>query len=425
VETLYSLKARYVFPVTSPPLENGVVTIANGRILSVSPAPNSSKILDLGNAAILPGLVNAHTHLEFSDLTEPIGFPGIGLAAWIRRLMEIRQNRICGAGVPPARAAETAAPQTAPQVIAKGLNESLRFGVTAVADIAQPDFAWDDLPNLPLEGVFFAELLAPAKDRIPATLDFARSLLERHSTSTGPWRIGLSPHSPYTVHPALLDEAVNLSAQYKIPLAMHLAESREELELLAHQTGPLRKLLEDLGSWDPTAFSSPRRPINILHQLEVAHHTLIIHGNYLQDDEIAFLARHPEKFSIIYCPRSHAWFGHDPYPLDKFLSAGINVALGTDSHASAPDLNLLAEIRLVAQKFPQLPPETLLRLGTFNGARALGLDQNLGSLEPGKEANLAVVALPQESIDNPYASLLMHDTPVVAVWNRGEFKGRM
>jgi cytosine/adenosine deaminase-related metal-dependent hydrolase len=422
MEDAFSLKARFVFPITSPPLENGLVTIARGRIVAVShphgPYPDSLRtptsdqregnILDLGNAAILPGLVNAHTHLEFSHLAAPIGPQGIGLADWIRRLIEIRQNR----------------KTQLPRCLALGLNESARCGVTTLGEIAGSDFPWDDVSNFPLGGVLFGELIAPCRNRIPAALDFARSWVADRSTPTRPWRIGLSPHAPYSVHPELLQEVIRISVAHKIPLAIHLAESREELQLLAEQSGPLCKLLEERDTWDPSAFSSPRRPLDFLQMLAAAHRTLIIHGNYLEDDEIAFLARHVDRFSVVYCPRSHAWFRHDPYPLEKMLTAGVNVALGTDSRASAPNLSLLAEMRFVAQNFPQLPKDTILQMGTLNGARALGLDQEIGSLEPGKEANLALVSLPNNVSGVPHDLLQMNDNSVIAMWYRGKALGK-
>jgi cytosine/adenosine deaminase-related metal-dependent hydrolase len=304
--------------------------------------------------------------------------------------------------------------------------------VTAVGDIAPPDFPWDDLPDLPSGGVLFGELIAPTKDYISVVRDFAHTIAarsegdSRSSLAPGespgakpPWRIGLSPHASYTVHPALLDDVVKLSVEKKIPLAMHLAESPEELQLLAEQAGPLRRLLEERGVWDPSAFSSPRRPMDSLQMLAAAHHTLIIHGNYLQDDEIAFLARHPDRFSVVYCPRSHAWFRHEPYPLEKLLAAGVNVALGTDGRASAPDLSLLAEMQFVARNFPQIPKEVILQLGTLNGARALGLDQELGSLKPGKWANLAVLSLSESTTDSLQDLIFKGEALVMDTWYRG------
>jgi cytosine/adenosine deaminase-related metal-dependent hydrolase len=130
-----------------------------------------------------------------------------------------------------------------------------------------------------------------------------------------------------------------------------------------------------------------------LRSLAAAHRTLVIHGNYLDEEEIAFLAAHREKLSVVYCPRTHDYFEHEPYPLAKMLAAGVRVALGTDSRASSPDLDLLAEMRHVAAHH-QLPPAEVLRLGTLAGAEALGLDHAAGSLRRGKQAAFCVVELP-------------------------------
>ncbi|MBN2578868.1 MAG: amidohydrolase family protein [Pirellulales bacterium] len=424
------LKARYVFPVASPPLENGVVTISRGRIVAVEShrgplwAPHSGRgegdYIDYGDAAILPGLVNAHTHLEFSDLTAPIGAPGIGLAKWIRRLIDAKINR----------------PANSKQCVIQGLDESLRQGVTTIGEIAQQDFPWEDLPNFSPSGVAFGELIAPGNDHVPAAMELARSLEMRERSlvregdspifpaeklgQSPSWRIGISPHAPYSVHPALLNAVIKISAEKQIPLAMHLAESREELQLLAERSGPLRELLEELGVWDPSAFSLPRRPMDYLQMLSAAYRVLVVHGNYLQDDEITLLARRADRFSVVYCPRSHAWFRHGPYPLEKLLAAGVNVALGTDSRASAPNLSLLAEMRFVARNFPKLPEETILRMGTLHSARALGLDRELGSLELGKWANLVVFSTPKHKTVNLLNMILQDELPVLATWYQGK-----
>ena len=159
-----------------------------------------------------------------------------------------------------------------------------------------------------------------------------------------------------------------------MPLAMHLAESREEIEFLRDGRGPFRELLESRGVWDPTARPRGARPLDELRMLSRAHRALVVHGNYLDDEEIDFLGRQRRQMAVVYCPRTHAWFGHARYPLEKLLAAGAIVALGTDSRASSPDLSLLAEMRHVAREFPAMSRATILELGTLGGARALGLD---------------------------------------------------
>ncbi len=351
---------------------------------------------DLGNVAILPGLVNAHAHLEFSDLSEPLGEPGMGFVDWIRLVIERFRQR----------------PGTSEQPVRHGLEESIRWGTTALGEIAQPNWLADLFEQSVLDTTVFLELIAPTPQRMAPLLELALRHVRPVGTSRH-WRPGLSPHAPYSVHPQLLDAAVSLSAAERVPLAFHLAESREELELLRSGSGPFRGLLEELGTCDPELFPPGRRPLDYLKQLAAAHRTLIIHGNYLDGEEIAFLAGHAERMSVVYCPRTHDYFRHDAYPLEKMLAAGVVVALGTDSRASSPDLSLLGEMRRVARQFPSIAGDVILRLGTLHGALALGHGSEVGSLEPGKRADLIVVALPERDAADPHELLFDSDKPVI------------
>jgi cytosine/adenosine deaminase-related metal-dependent hydrolase len=162
------------------------------------------------------------------------------------------------------------------------------------------------------------------------------------------------------------------------------------------------------------AFTVGRRPLAYLQRLAAAPKTLVIHGNYLGDEEIALLAARRDVFSVVYCPRTHAYFGHAPYPLPQLLAAGVNVALGTDSRASSPDLSLLAEMREAAARHSNVPPEAIVRMATLGGAAALDLADSHGSLAPGKRAEMIAVALPERGDGSPYALLLAGEGRVVA-----------
>jgi cytosine/adenosine deaminase-related metal-dependent hydrolase len=352
----------------------------------------------LGNVAILPGLVNAHTHLEFSDLPHPLGAPGIDFVKWVRLVIASRR-----------RAAVEESP------VAQGLRESRRLGTSALGEIAQPGWPVDLIQRANLDVTVFLELIAPTSEGIPGALTLAREHVQM-SLPVATWRAGLSPHAPYTVHPELLAQVVSLSAENRIPLCMHLAESREELELLRAGSGGLRELLLERGV---RITAVGRRPLDYLRMLAAAHRTLIIHGNYLDDEEIGLLAAHAQRMAVAYCPRTHAFFGHSAYPLETMLAAGVSVALGTDSRASSPDLSVLAEMRAAAARHPAVGRDVILELGTLRGAAALGLDHVLGSLAPGKDADLAVVALPDRPAADPYQLLFDSDSPVVATWHRG------
>lgn len=432
-----ALKARWVFPVSGDPIPDAAVTIQGGRIAAVGKPPPGVPVEDLGNVAILPGLVNSHVHLEFSDLTAPLGRPGMSVVDWIGEVIAFRRSF--------ARNAQGA--------VGRGLEESLRCGTTTLGEIAQPNWSSEPLVEAGLRAVVFLELIAPTPDRVEAAMDSALRHLDSAGLS-GDLHPGLSPHAPYSVHPALLRRVVDLAREKGVrtvfrssdrakdeldprnaargrknssdpffpPVAFHLAESDAELELLRTGSGTLGDLLRDLGITGTLAFWLGR-PLDYLVELAPAHRALVIHGNYLDDEEIAFVARHPETMSIVYCPRTHAYFGHKTYPLETMLSAGATVALGTDSRASSPDLSVLAEMRQAANRHPSVPLSTVLRMGTLNGARALGLDAEVGSLEPGKSADLAIVALPGRDAPDPHELLFHSDEPVVATWVRGGARG--
>ncbi len=424
---VHALKARYVYPAAARPIKNGMVGIEGERIAAVGDHVAADTVEDLGNAAILPGLVNVHTHLEFSGLTKPLGKPGINFTDWIRLVDEYR-SQIAGTDQNP---------------IEKGLQESARCGVTTIGEIAQADWPGSSILHHAADGTAFFELLAPTEERVKDAWESVKRLLSNsedsgfrvqgsgfvfnsipESQAADPkplnWRFGLSPHAPYSVHERLLEKMIELSVRRQIPLAMHLAETREEILWMEECKGPIKDLLMDFGIDDPVTALQCTRPLDYLEMLAVASRVLIIHGNYLSRDEIGLLSDHAETMSAVYCPRTHEYFGHDRYPLERMLRAGVTVCLGTDSRASSPDLDLLAEIRHVARHYPELNPQTVLQLGTLQGAKALGRENEIGSLEPGKFANLAVVPLPDRKSAGPYELLFNSDKPAAATWFRGK-----
>jgi aminodeoxyfutalosine deaminase len=399
------LHARYVFPIVGEPIENGFVRVEDGRIAEVGKIPPPGEWLDLGNVALLPGLINAHTHLEFSGLSRPLGTPGMGFVDWIREVIARRRERLMET--------ETA--------LAEGMRQCAQQGVTTVGNIAQWEECEISYENSFADGYRFVECIAPHRSSVPNVADtllrdFPRRQKEKNAAK---WRFGLSPHAPYSVHPDLLKLFATFSVVRKAPLAMHLAESRAEMQLLAEGDGPFRDFLQEREIFDPAVFPGGKRPLDYLHLFAEAPRLLVIHGNYLDDEEIAFLGKMSPRISVVYCPRTHEFFRHDPYPLEKMLAAGVLVALGTDSRASSPDLSLHAEMRFVAQRYPQISRAKILAIGTLDAARALGRADEIGSLEPGKAANFAVVALPEGDDADPYRLILESAAPVVQTWFRG------
>ena len=445
-----NLRARYVFPVLGPPIPDGLVSLAGDRIMAVGRRPISGPAEDLGSVALLPGLVNAHTHLEFSFLDRPIGQPGMAFSQWVRLVVEQfrspashneKAEALPGASslegqkdsawAPSGRTAAAGGTEgKAAEAIVRGLGELIRTGTTAVADIVPPSLPAHLWSQSGLKAAVFVELRAPTARRVPLALQAAQQAISAWQTGTesssaggpdGGVQLGLSPHAPYTVRLELLEAAIRLAQQYRLPVAMHLAESLEEIQLLQSGQGPLRRLLEELGQWEPGVVPAPCRPLDYLRQLAKADRALVIHGNYLDEEEWAFLAEHRQRMAVVFCPRSHAHFDHRPYPLLEMLAWGLRVILGTDSRASAPDTDMLAEMRWVAVQFPQLAPQRILELATLEAARALGWGEQLGALAPGRRADLVAVALPeQQSTNDPYELLLGSDLPVLAVWIAGQ-----
>lgn len=382
--TSTTLRARWVLPIEAPPIEGGYVAVVDGVIAEVSANDlNRGPVADLGDVILLPGLVNAHTHLEFSGLTKPLGAPGMSLPAWIRAVIADR-----GRGDRDAAAA-----------IAAGLCESAAAGVTTIGEIATSPAPCYQVEGLP-RTLLFQEAIGFSAGRV----DSVASEMERRVDAAGR-SAGISPHAPYTVNPQLLVRLVDLAIDRQLPIAMHLAESREELQLLRDGSGPFQELLAERSMWDDAAIPRGSRPLDYLRQLARAPRSLAIHGNYFDADEIALAAAHRDRMSVVYCPRTHAYFEHKPYPLASMLDAGVRVALGTDSRASNPDLNLLSEVQDVASRFPQIDPAALLRMATLDAAEALGFGDLVGSLTPGKRAEIKVMRCDGDLRD-PYSALL-------------------
>jgi len=347
---------------------------------------------DLGNVALLPGLINAHTHLEFGTLAQPLGGPGLPFTSWIRQVIAWRRAQAQG-GVDPR-----------PAAIHAGISESANAGCRTLGEIATLSWLGSQVYQL-LRGTVFLELLGMGRDRERELLTAAQQFLAEARQQSWPFQVGLSPHAPYTISRSLLTEIVRLSAEARRPIAMHLAETREELELLAGGGGPFRELLVDVGAWHPEAFGGAT-PLDYLKLLGRSQRSLVIHGNYLSDEEIAFLAAHGDRMSVVYCPRTHNFFGHTAYPLAKMLAAGARVVLGTDSRASNPDLNLLRELRFAAQQHPDVSPARLVQLCTRDAAEALGIGGDAGSLDVGMPAEVTVVPLNEAAYSDPWEALL-------------------
>jgi aminodeoxyfutalosine deaminase len=375
------LTARWVFPATAPPLQGGTVTVADGRIVAVEPKGARTADIDFGNAAIIPGLVNAHTHLDLTAM-RGVAPPSDDFAGWLRRVIAYRQEH-------QGEHVETA--------IRAGLQESLRYGTTLIGDISAGGASWDTLTSAPAWSVCFREVLGLAGNRVHAVWAELCEWMAAHP-DTGTCRAAVSPHAPYSVHRSLIEAAARLW-----PICIHLAESQAERELLESHSGPLVSLLRDRGVWDPNGLAPSFDWV--VWKASRSSTALIAHGNYLEEK-----TRIPPNATVIYCPRTHAAFGHPPHPFRRILADGVRVALGTDSLASNPDLDVLAEARLVHERYPEVPGEQILRMATINGAEALGFGRLTGSLEVGKSADLVVAPFAPRDTASPYDGLFSEES---------------
>ncbi|MCE9547240.1 MAG: amidohydrolase family protein [Planctomycetia bacterium] len=411
----YALQARYVFPVDAPPLENGVVLVDAREIRSVgSTPPTDCELIELGNAAILPGLVNAHAHLDFSNLATPLGRPGMPLYEWLD--LVVRRERDAAAAV---------ASECSQAAIERGLHEALSHGTTGIGDIVRrtEQVKPSGLLGTSLDYTAFLELIGLSSQRASTAMAQGATWLDASDpvADAETFHAALSPHAPYSTRLSLVEAVCRLSTERHFPIAMHLAESRDELELLDIQAGGLVDTIRGLGAWDATAFRPGMKPRDYLELLATADRALVIHGNYLDAEDRAFLAQHAARVAVVYCPRTHSYFGHAPYPLAELLAAGASVALGTDGRGSNPDLSLLAEMRHVAAHHSAVEPAAVLRMGTLAGAEALGHANRYGSLTPGKEANLAVVPLPnRDAAVDPHELIFDSELGVTMTIYRGQ-----
>ena len=371
------IKARWIFPVDSDPIENGTIEIDEGTITAVLPK-TLPEAEDLGNVAILPALINPHVHLEFSDLEKPLK-PSSPFTDWVKSVIGFRNQ--------PTRSIQEA--------IQSGMTESAKAGCSLLGEIMTNDSPESYLSeNSKLSLVLFREIIGINPDQhddcIRTVHDFLDQEIFRTEKNLSP---GISPHAPYSVHWNLFCELAEIASQKNLPLAIHLAETESELELLSSQTGEFRNMLESFSLWSDSLFEKNRKPIDYLRQLESVQHALIIHGNYLDSEELEYLSRQ-DHLTLVYCPRTHSYFSHSEHPWQRVHSAGGRIALGTDGRSSNPDLNLWKEVQFLAQKSPGLPVNEMLKMVTINPAIAMGKENRLGSITPGKQARFFLIKLP-------------------------------
>lgn len=393
-----TLTARWVFPVSGPPLPGGTVAVRGEQIEAVQPQGERTADEDLGNVAIIPGLVNAHTHLDLSGArglippTDPDHFTD-----WLRGVIAFRRTR-----TPEQTAAD----------VRTGLAECLRAGTTLIGDISADGGSWDAVAAARTRAVVFRELIGLSMRRASETwFEMIRWRESRRPTNT--CRPAVSPHAPYSVGWSLMQVACRSG----LAVTVHWMESPAETELIERRSGAFVPFLEGLGVWDGAAPVASLRS-TLAHAGLHAPQVLLAHANYQPTDGVF-----RRNTTIVYCPRTHAAFRHPPHPFREFLARGVRVCLGTDGLASNPDLDILAEARFVHATYPDFPGDTLLRMVTLSGADALGWADECGSLEAGKSADVVAVPLPDRDAADPHELLLGDFTGDRRTMFRGQWRG--
>ena len=413
------IRARAVVTMDGPAIENGAVVVEGSRIVDVGSfnevrAHNSGEVFDLGEQALLPGLINAHCHLDYTCLRGKIP-PPKSFADWIRAIN--------------AEKAKLSA-QDYLASITEGFSEAKRLGTTTIANLtAFPELIAQIDP--PIRTWWFAELIdVRSPERANELVDLAIESLGRArqwqcgSDSGAPW--GLAPHALFTASRDLYRSCEEIAQREKILLTTHLAESREEMAMFRDGSGPLYDFMKnigrpmsDCGDQTPlghflktvrdssTAFRSAR---NDKKAIQNDPEWIVAHLNELAESDFELLETSKRKFHVVHSPRSHDYFGHSRFPFERLCALGFNICLGTDSLASNRSLSLFAEMRAFQRSEPGLSPDKLLEMVTLNAARALHQENALGRIRPAFQADL--IAIPRGSLANLFEEIVAFDGPV-------------
>jgi aminodeoxyfutalosine deaminase len=393
-----------------PPMRDAALLFRDGRIVQFGSRRELMKQadglerIDLGDCVLVPGLINAHTHLELSRLKAPRSMPKDGFVGWIENLMSQM----------PAGEEELAAAVEAGVI--QGVRQCLKFGVTTVGDISRSSSETRRiLRRSPLRVVSFGEISAMAKrrDRLPERLAEATD----RKWESKRLIVGISPHSPYSVEAPAYRTCLKTAERQGMPLCTHLAETPEEGEFLENQTGPFRELWRSLDAWDESVPKFAGGPIRFAENLGLLNYpTVLAHVNYCDDEELQILSR--GQASVVYCPRTHWLFEHPTHRWREMLRAGINVAIGSDSCASSPNLNLIDDLRLIHVREPGISAMEIWQLATTRAAAALQLPQGLGTFAPTAPADAIALPCPPHT-DDPLRWVLDSDVIPTGVWIDG------
>jgi len=400
------LRARIVLPVSKPPIENGAVLVSGNRIREVAPwkkfSRSSEKIHDLGEVVLMPGLINAHCHLDYTDMAGEF-LPPKSFTDWIKLITAAKGGWTYSDFA---------------QSWLNGAQMLLRTGTTTVADFENvPELLPEVWNGTPLRVFSFLEMTGVKSRRNPNNI-VEDAVKKIDSLGKSPrCAAGLAPHAPYSTMPELLRLAAQTARKRKLLLSTHVAESAEEDEMFRHSRGVMADWLRknERGMSD-CGLGSPVQHLERTGTL--GKNLLAIHANYLAPGDAELLAK--KNASVVHCPRSHDFFAHREFPFGELSKTGVNICLGTDSLATMKkfkkeklELNLFTEIRAFAKKHPAVPTETILQMATINAARALNMTGQTGEISKGAFAD--IIALPcREKLADIYEAILHHRGEVTA-----------
>ena len=399
-----SFTAEWLLPINGDPIHHGSITVQDGRIATVHDRAAAGAI-DLGRAAIMPALVNAHTHLELSYLRGVIP-PTERFLDWIRTIMATRRE-YPDAGDPRIIEAARAA-----------IAEARASGTGLIGDISNTLVTARLLREAGVPAQIFYELLRFNPPDPESMTREARAKADAAASRDGMVRVSLAPHAPYSVSPGLFAAIrADLDAHPGDVSSVHLGESPEEVEFIRRGTGPWRALLEELRVWTDAWEPPGASPVEYLDRLGfLDRRVLAVHGVQFEGDDLDRLRS--LDMTVVACPRSNQYVGVGAPPLESFYAIKVNVAFGTDSLASVQDLNVFSELAEARRIAPRVPAASLLESGTLRGAQALGFDDELGSLEDGKRALLIAVRLPA-GVDDVEEYLVGGVRPDAITWLDG------
>jgi len=378
--------ARYLLPITAPPLEDGALLVRQGRIVAVGRRDELIRLApaaactDFGDAVLLPPFANAHTHLELTDFprwAQECGETAVpqSYVDWIRQVIRVKRQ------LPLERFAPS---------LQEGIRLSLAAGTGAVGDILSCFPARRAYAGAPLKGRCFLEALGRDPGPCRELLRSIGRLLDEGGT--GELEGGISPHAPFTLSAEYLEQVVDFARRRRLPVSTHLAESAEETAFLDRSEGPIATALYPSVGWQEMLPAPARRtPVAYLAERGgLLPGVLLAHGVQVADADAARLAR--AGAVVVLCPRSNARLGVGRAPVESYLAHGVPLALGTDSRASCDSLSLWDEVAFAREWFGgRLAPAALLELATAGGARALGLAGEMGSLAAGLGAHFQVL----------------------------------